>query len=74
MPTGIDVHECACRKTARNFNVPCAKAARTTIVEVEEIVDTGAIPPEDIHLPSIYVNRLHKGLQYQKRIEVSRKL
>ena len=61
---------CVDRKTARNFNVPAAKAAKVTIVEVEEIVETGAIPAEDVHLPSIYVQRVHKGLQYQKRIEV----
>ena len=50
--------------------MPAAKAAKVTIVEVEEIVETGAIPAEDVHLPSIYVQRVHKGLQYQKRIEV----
>ena len=58
------------RKTARNFNVPMAKAGKTTVVEVEEIVDIGEIPAEDIHLPSIYVQRLVKGEAYQKRIEV----
>ena len=38
-------------------------------MEVEEIVEAGSIPPEDVHLPAIYVQRVHKGLQYEKRIE-----
>jgi 3-oxoacid CoA-transferase len=55
--------------TARNFNPDMAKAARTTIVEVEEIVEAGAIAPEDVHLPGIYVKRVLKGDKYEKRIE-----
>ena len=51
--------------------MPCAKAAKITIVEVEEIVDTDTIPPEDVHLPSIYVQYIIKGDAYQKRIEVN---
>ena len=42
-----------------------------TIVEVEEIVETDSIPPEDVHLPSIYVQYVIKGDAYQKRIEVN---
>ncbi|XP_058025891.1 succinyl-CoA:3-ketoacid coenzyme A transferase 1, mitochondrial isoform X3 [Ahaetulla prasina] len=57
------------RKTARNFNQPMCKAARTTVVEVEEIVDVGSFHPEDIHVPKIYVHRLIKGDKYEKRIE-----
>nr|XP_056704259.1 succinyl-CoA:3-ketoacid coenzyme A transferase 1, mitochondrial [Euleptes europaea] len=57
------------RKTARNFNQPMCKAARTTIVEVEEIVDVGTFAPEDIHVPKIYVHRIIKGEKYEKRIE-----
>ncbi|XP_004450661.1 succinyl-CoA:3-ketoacid coenzyme A transferase 2, mitochondrial-like [Dasypus novemcinctus] len=57
------------RKSARNFNEPMCKAADTTVVEVEEIVDVGSFPPEDIHVPSIYVDRLIKGKHYEKRIE-----
>uniref|UniRef100_A0A4W4GQF8 Succinyl-CoA:3-ketoacid-coenzyme A transferase n=1 Tax=Electrophorus electricus TaxID=8005 RepID=A0A4W4GQF8_ELEEL len=57
------------RKTARNFNQPMCKAARVTIVEVEEIVDVGTFTEEDIHIPSIYVHRIVKGDQYEKRIE-----
>ena len=59
------------RKSARNFNVPVAKAGKICIVEVEEIVETGSIPPEDVHLPSIYVQRLIRGDKYEKRIEAS---
>lgn len=57
------------RKSARNFNVPMAKAGKTCVVEVEEIVETGTIPPEDVHLPSIYVQRVIRGEKYEKRIE-----
>ncbi|XP_044877407.1 succinyl-CoA:3-ketoacid coenzyme A transferase 1, mitochondrial isoform X1 [Mauremys mutica] len=57
------------RKTARNFNQPMCKAAKTTVVEVEEIVDIGSFAPEDIHIPKIYVHRLIKGEKYEKRIE-----
>uniref|UniRef100_A0A2K5Y277 3-oxoacid CoA-transferase n=1 Tax=Mandrillus leucophaeus TaxID=9568 RepID=A0A2K5Y277_MANLE len=57
------------RKSARNFNLPMCKAAETTVVEVEEIVDIGAFAPEDIHIRQIYVHRLIKGEKYEKRIE-----
>jgi len=57
------------RKTTRNFNVPAAKAGKICIVEVEEIVETGEIAPDEVHLPSIYVQRIVKGPQYEKRIE-----
>ncbi|MDT1060534.1 CoA transferase subunit A [Paracoccus sp. CPCC 101403] len=56
------------RKTARNFNVPAAKCGRVCIVEVEEIVPTGSLDPDAIHLPGIYVHRLIQG-QHEKRIE-----
>ncbi|BAI81370.1 3-oxoacid CoA-transferase [Deferribacter desulfuricans SSM1] len=55
------------RYTANNFNEVCAKAAKFTIVEVEEIVDE--IDPHYIHLPSIYVDRIVLGERYEKRIE-----
>ncbi|KTF80015.1 hypothetical protein cypCar_00038550 [Cyprinus carpio] len=45
------------------------KAAKVTIVEVEEIVDIGSFDPEDIHIPSIYVDRVVQGASYEKRIE-----
>ncbi|KAJ8285374.1 hypothetical protein GJAV_G00026090 [Gymnothorax javanicus] len=57
------------RKTARNFNQPMCKAAKITIVEVEEIVDVGSFAAEDIHIPSIYVHRIVKGDHFEKRIE-----
>ncbi|GLK63309.1 3-oxoacid CoA-transferase subunit A [Paracoccus kondratievae] len=56
------------RKTARNFNVPAAKCGRICICEVEEIVPTGSLDPDHIHLPGIYVHRLIQG-QHEKRIE-----
>lgn len=57
------------RKTARNFNQPMCKAAKTTIVEVEEVVDVGTFAEENIHIPSIYVHRIVQGGSYEKRIE-----
>eukprot|EP00117_Sycon_ciliatum_P021855 scpid70430/ scgid19023/ Succinyl-CoA:3-ketoacid-coenzyme A transferase 1, mitochondrial; 3-oxoacid-CoA transferase 1; Somatic-type succinyl-CoA:3-oxoacid-CoA-transferase len=57
------------RSTARNFNPACARAAKICIAEVEEIVETGEIAPADIHLPSIYVDRIILGENYEKRIE-----
>lgn len=56
-------------KTARNFNPLCAKAARTTIAEVEDLVPAGELAPEEIHLPGIYVHRIFRGKRYEKRIE-----
>lgn len=47
----------------------CA-AAKTTIVEVEELVDTGCIDPDQVHVPGIYVNRIVLGKDYIKKIEV----
>jgi len=57
------------RKTARNFNQPMAGAARVTIAEVEEIVPVGALDPDQIHVPSVYVNRLVLGKDYRKPVE-----
>ena len=57
------------RRTARNFNPACAMAGRTTIVEVEEIVPTGSLDPDAIHLPGIYVHRLVLNAHPEKRIE-----
>ena len=56
------------RKTARNFNVPAAKCGRVCVVEVEEIVPTGALDADAIHLPGIYVHRIIQGA-HEKRIE-----
>jgi len=57
------------RMTANNFNEACAKAGKLTIVEVEEIVETGELDPHCIHLPGIYVDRLVLGTNYEKPIE-----
>jgi len=56
------------RKTARNFNPPAATCGRVCVAEVEEIVPLGALDPDSIHLPGIYVHRLIQG-QHEKRIE-----
>ena len=56
------------RKTARNFNVPAAKCGKVCVLEVEEIVPTGSLDPDAIHLPGIYVNRIIQG-DHEKRIE-----
>ncbi|CAM3956275.1 CoA transferase subunit A [Bordetella tumulicola] len=57
------------RKTARNFNPNVAMAGKITIVEVEKIVDTGALDPDQIHLPGIYVQRIVLNENPEKRIE-----
>ena len=57
------------RKTARNFNPMMATAARHTIAEVEELVEAGALEPDGIHTPGIFVKRLLQGPTYVKRIE-----
>ena len=57
------------RKTARNFNPLVAKAATVTIAEVEELVPAGALDPDEIHLPGIYVQRIIRGEHYEKWIE-----
>jgi len=57
------------RKTARNFNPNVAMAGKITVVEVEEIVELGAIDPDDVHLPGIYVHRIVLNASPEKRIE-----
>jgi len=57
------------RKTARNFNPVMATAARTTIAEVEQLVNLGDLEPDCVHTPAIYVNRVLQGTNYEKRIE-----
>ncbi len=56
------------RKTARNFNPPAATCGKVCVAEVEEIVPLGALDPDTIHLPGIYVNRIVQGA-HEKRIE-----
>eukprot|EP00127_Corallochytrium_limacisporum_P007200 Clim_evm73s243 gene=Clim_evmTU73s243 len=57
------------RKTTANFNLPMAKAAKTTIVEVEEIVPLGEIDPHHVHVSAAYVDRLVVNKNLEKRIE-----
>jgi 3-oxoacid CoA-transferase subunit A len=57
------------RLTARNFNPAAAMAGKVCIAEVEQIVETGELAPDDIHLPGIYVHRLVHNPAPEKRIE-----
>ena len=57
------------RKTARNFNQVMAATAPVCVAEVEEIVPAGALDPDGVHLPGIYVKRLFVGAPYDKKIE-----
>jgi 3-oxoacid CoA-transferase subunit A len=57
------------RKTARNFNPMMATAADFVIAEVEELVELGALPADQIHTPGIFVNAVFQGQGYEKRIE-----
>src|SRR5687768_14125761 len=57
------------RKTARNFNPVMATAGRVTVAEVEELVEAGTLDPDHIHTPGIFVQRIFRGTNYQKRIE-----
>ena len=57
------------RLTARNFNPAVAMAGRITVVEVEEIVPTGSMEPDSVHLPGIYVQRIVLNAHPEKRIE-----
>jgi 3-oxoacid CoA-transferase subunit A len=57
------------RKTARNFNPMMASAAKITIAEVEQLVEVGELDADMVHTPSVYVNRIFQGENYEKRIE-----
>jgi 3-oxoacid CoA-transferase/3-oxoacid CoA-transferase subunit A len=57
------------KRTARNFNPMMAMAGRITIAEVEELVPAGALDPDEIHTPGIFVHRIFQGTNYEKRIE-----
>ena len=57
------------RRTARNFNPNMATAGRVTVAEVEEIVPAGALDPEAIHTPGIYVDRIVRSTINEKKIE-----
>lgn len=57
------------KETARNFNPLMAMAGKITIAEVEELVEPGELNPNNIHTPGIYVHRIFKGENFEKRIE-----
>ena len=57
------------RKTARNFNPVAATAGRVCVVEVEQLLEPGALDPDHVHTPGIYVDRILQGKNYEKRIE-----
>ena len=59
----------AYRKTTRNFNPMMATAGKVTVAEVEELVELGALEPDAVHTPGIYVDRVVLGAKYEKRIE-----
>lgn len=55
--------------TANNFNQPMGMAGKITIAEVDELVETGELDPNEIHLPGVFVQRIFQGVDYEKRIE-----
>jgi 3-oxoacid CoA-transferase subunit A len=57
------------RKATRNFSTSMAKAGNISIAEVEQLVETGELDPENIHVAGIYVHRIFQGSNYEKRIE-----
>src|SRR5204863_117582 len=57
------------RKTSRNFNPMIATCGKVTVAEVEQLVDVGALDPDQIHTPGIFVDRIVQGARYEKRIE-----
>lgn len=57
------------RKTTRNFSTSMAKAGDITIAEVEQLVEPGALDPDEIHVAGVYVHRIFQGGNYEKRIE-----
>ena len=57
------------RKTARNFNPVMATAARVTIAEVEQLLEPGAIEPDAVHTPGIFVRYILQGARYQRLVE-----
>jgi len=57
------------RGTAQNFNPHCAAAGKITIAEVEELVPVGTFDPDHIHTPGVYVQRIFRGDNFEKRIE-----
>ncbi|MFP5379773.1 MAG: CoA transferase subunit A [Vicinamibacteria bacterium] len=67
--TGDTTGNLVYRRTARNFNPMMATAAATTIAEVEHLVEPGAIDPDHVHTPGVFVQKILQGAGYEKRIE-----
>jgi len=67
--TGDRLGNLVYRRTTRNFNPMMATAGRVTIAEVEHLVEPGAIDPDAVHTPGIFVQRILQGQAYEKRIE-----
>jgi 3-oxoacid CoA-transferase A subunit len=67
--TGDPLGNIVYRMTARNFNPMMATAGAVTIAEVEALVEPGAIDPDHVHTPGIFVDFVFKGVGYEKRIE-----
>ncbi|HRO68185.1 MAG TPA: 3-oxoacid CoA-transferase subunit A, partial [Pseudobdellovibrionaceae bacterium] len=57
------------RKTARNFNPMAATAGKITVAEVEELVEIGELDPDQVHTPGVFVQRIFKAKNLEKRIE-----
>jgi len=57
------------RRTARNFNPNVAQAGKITVVEVEQIVETGALDPDQVHLPGIFVHRIVHVPEHENAFE-----
>ena len=57
------------KQTARNFNPIMAMAGKVTVAEVEELVEPGELEPDHIHTPAVFVQRIFKGKNYEKRVE-----
>ena len=57
------------RRTARNFNPMMATAGKLVVAEVEELVEPGQLPPDGIHTPGIFIDRILQGTNYVKHIE-----
>ena len=58
------------KETARNFSPLMAMAAKTTVVEVEQLVELGEIQPENVHVPGVFVQRIYQGKDYENVIEI----
>lgn len=66
---GDDEGNLVYRKASRNFNPLCAMAGKVTLAEVEELVPIGAVDPDAVHTPGIFVQRIIQGAHFEKRIE-----